>query len=102
MLTIIETPKFQKIVLDIFTPEERDELFIYLANNPNAGDVIPNADGARKLRWAAKGKGTRGGARVIYFTLIPQGSILMIAAYAKSEMDNMGNNDIKKAGHYEL
>jgi hypothetical protein len=102
MLTIIETPKFQKIVLDIFTTEERDELFIYLANNPNAGDVIPNADGARKLRWAAKGKGTRGGARVIYFTLIPKGSILMIAAYAKSEMDNMGNNDIKKAGQYEL
>ena len=77
-------------------------IFTYLSHNPTAGDVIPNADGARKLRWAAKGKGTRGGARVIYFSMMAQGAILMIAAYAKSEQENMDSKDIRKAGQYEL
>lgn len=39
---------------------------LYLSDYPDAGDVIPEAGGARKLRWAAKGKGKRGGARIIY------------------------------------
>ena len=38
----------------------------YLADQPDAGDVMPGAGGVRKLRWAAKGKGKRGGARIIY------------------------------------
>jgi len=36
----------------------------YRASHPEAGDVIPETGGLRKLRWVAKGK--RGGWRVIY------------------------------------
>ena len=45
-------------------------LAAYLADHADAGDVIPGAGGARKLRWAAKGKGKRGGARIIYVYVV--------------------------------
>lgn len=31
------------------------------------GEVIPGSGGIRKLRWAVKGRGKRGGLRVIYY-----------------------------------
>ena len=34
----------------------------YPVDRAEAGDVIPGSGGASKLRWAAKGKGKRGGA----------------------------------------
>lgn len=38
-----------------------------LLQSPELGDVIQGADGLRKVRVTAKGKGKRGGARVIYY-----------------------------------
>ena len=62
-----------------------------------AGDVIPGADGARKVRWNRTGLGKSGGTRVIYFNLTEREALLLIAVYAKSDRDNMHAADIKKA-----
>jgi len=51
----------------LFSDEERKELIDSLAEHPAAGDEIPGTGGVRKLRFAAMGRGKRGGARVIYF-----------------------------------
>jgi hypothetical protein len=51
---------------------------------PDSGDVIPGAGGTRKLRWAAKGKGKRGGARVIYVYVAVAGRIYLLRCYAKN------------------
>jgi len=48
----------------------------------NAGDLIPGAGGARKLRWAAKGKGKRGGARMIYSYAVIAARIYLLRCYA--------------------
>lgn len=56
----------------------------YLIDHPNAGDVIPGAGGARKLRWAAKGKGKRGGARIIYLHAVIAARIYLLRCYAKN------------------
>jgi hypothetical protein len=61
-----------------------------------SGDVIPGADGARKVRWARAGSGKSGGARVIYFNLVEREVVLLVAAYAKSERANMLPAEIKK------
>ncbi|MEZ7767796.1 hypothetical protein O3795_10360 [Haemophilus parahaemolyticus] len=50
MYTIIEHEKFKQKAEQIWTTEERLEFFTYLAQNPLAGDVIPNAQGLRKIR----------------------------------------------------
>ena len=56
----------------------------YLIDHPDAGDVIPGAGGARKLRWAAKGKGKRGGARIIYLYMMVASRIYLLRCYAKN------------------
>jgi hypothetical protein len=65
--------------------------------NPLSGDVIQGADGARKVRWSRAGSGKSGGARVIYFNLTEQEVVLLVAAYAKADRNNMLPSDIKKA-----
>ncbi|MDD2774588.1 MAG: hypothetical protein PHU06_01390 [Gallionella sp.] len=59
MLTVIETPTFQK------QAEKSDRSLIYwrllTAVNALAADVIPGADGAQKVRWGRAGSGKRGG-----------------------------------------
>lgn len=98
MLTVIETPTFQKQVAKVWTLEERHAFIDWISMNPEAGDVIPGADGARKVRWGAQGKGKRGGARVIYFNLTADELVLLVAVYAKSDQTNIAPGDIERSG----
>ena len=97
MFTVIETPTFQKQADKVWSKEERHAFIDWIAANPQAGDVIPGADGARKVRWAVQGKGKRGGARVIYFNLSENELVLLVAVYAKSEQSNVSPNDIPRS-----
>lgn len=83
----------------------RDELFddasflelqLFLCREPEAGAVIPETCGCRKLRWAAKGKGTRGGARVIYFLRLASGQIILVAAYGKGELEDVPRHWLRR------
>lgn len=96
MQTVIETPTFQKQVDKIWSEEERLEFIQWLVDNPEAGDVIPNAEGARKVRWSLKGTGKRGGVRVIYFNQTMEGLIYLLVIYKKSTRSNMPSDEIKK------
>lgn len=89
MLTVIETPIYLRMVADVLSAEERQLLVNWIAGNPLAGDVIVGTDGLRKLRWNRPGMGKRGGARVIYFTRLPAGEVVLVAIYAKAKFDNM-------------
>jgi len=42
-------------------------LVLYLAMNPDAGTIMPETGGVRKLRWGVQGRGKSGGVRVIYY-----------------------------------
>mgnify|MGYP003590306333 CR=1 FL=1 len=64
--------------------------------HPLAGDLIPGAEGARKVRWAVSGRGNRGGARVIYFNWLDEGCIELFAVYAKAERENITAAQVKK------
>lgn len=61
--TVIETPTFQRQAARLWTEDERLDFIQWLAAHPEAGDVIPGADGARKVRWTLPGSGKRGGVR---------------------------------------
>ena len=96
MFTVIETPTFQKQVAKVWTEAERLEFIAWIAANPTAGDVIPGADGARKVRWTVQGKGKRGGARVVYFNLSDDELVLLVAVYAKADKANILPNEIER------
>ena len=96
MRTVIETPIFQKQAEKLLTQDERLTFIDWIAANPLTGDVIPGADGARKVRWGRGGIGKSGGARVIFFNLTELGVVLLVAIYAKTERANMRASEIKK------
>ena len=96
MRTVIETPTFQKQAEKLWSEDERLAFIDWIAENPQAGDVIPGADGARKVRWGRSGSGKSGGVRIIYFNLTEQEVVLLVAAYAKSDRANMLPAEIKK------
>jgi len=96
MYTIIETTRFSKMVNKIWSADEYDSFLEYIAQNPLAGDVIPNTQGVRKVRWQAQGKGKSGGVRVIYLNFLADGVILLIAIYSKSRQDNISVLQIKE------
>jgi hypothetical protein len=48
-----------------WTDEDLQQLQGFLLVHPLAGDLIRGGGGLRKIRWSAKGRGKRGGARVV-------------------------------------
>src|SRR5580658_7011843 len=88
-MTVVETERFLKDVRPLLSDAERAELVAFIAANPEAGDVIPETGGVRKVRWALAGKGKRGGARVIYYHHSERLPVFLLAAYAKNEKANL-------------
>lgn len=86
--TVVETPIFVKYAADVWTSDERSEFIDWIAANPSAGDVIPGSGGCRKVRWFARGRGKRGGARVIYF-LQSEHTIWLLIVYRKAKFDDL-------------
>ena len=95
MYTIAETPTFVADANKLWSEEERMEFFVWLAASPEAGDVIPESGGCRKVRWSRAGTGKRGGVRVIYFTRLPSGEIWLLLIYPKSMRDNIPGHLLK-------
>ncbi len=88
-ITIAETAQFESDARAIFTDAEYQRLILFLAHHPDAGDLVPETGGVRKLRWAARGQGKRGGARVIYYFRDINVPVYLLAAYAKGEKINL-------------
>jgi hypothetical protein len=84
-MTVVETLRFLREASAALTEEERSELVSYLAANPEAGDVMPETGGARKLRWKAQGRGKRGGTRAIYYYHDESLPLFMLNVFAKNE-----------------
>lgn len=88
-VTVVETPEFLAAARKLMDDKERTLLVDYLAQNPTAGDVIPEAGGVRKVRWRLEGRGKRGGARVIYFYHSENVPLFALTAYAKNQRDDL-------------
>lgn len=89
LITIIEFSPFLSQVGICITSDERDELIEFLARNPLAGDEISGTGGVRKLRWAGKGKGKRGGLRAIYYFCNESAPIFLLTVYGKGVQEDL-------------
>lgn len=67
----------------------------FLAQDPEAGMVIPGSGGVRKIRWSGSGRGKRGGSRILYY-IWTEDRILMLFAYLKNEMEKLSQSQLKQ------
>jgi hypothetical protein len=93
---LIATKQFEASIAELLTVDGVAALEYAIAVAPSAHPVIPGTGGARKMRWARKGMGKRGGIRVIYFYAARYETVLLMVAYAKNTQENL-TNDQKKA-----
>jgi hypothetical protein len=73
----------------LLSDSEREELVAFVGATPEAGEIIPETGGIRKIRWALAGRGKRGGARVIYYYHNERLPLFLLAAYGKNERANL-------------
>lgn len=50
-MLFIESRTFTRFLNDYLNDDEYRELQAHLADNPEAGDIIPRSGGIRKVRW---------------------------------------------------
>ncbi|MGA7341013.1 MAG: hypothetical protein WBE72_04485 [Terracidiphilus sp.] len=83
----IEAPAFSRHREEYLDDEGFRGLQESLARDPEVGDLIPGAGGIRKMRWKdqRRGKGKRGGLRVIYYCFISDEEIWLLTLYDKEE-----------------
>lgn len=89
LLTVVETSVFARRAEKLLSKEEHEELILYLALHPKAGDEIPSTGGVRKVRFAAKSHGKSGGVRVIYYFFDEHNPLYALLMYGKNEQVNL-------------
>lgn len=83
----LELPAFERYLADYLDDFGFARLQQTLMANPEAGDVIEGTGGLRKLRFAdvRRGKGKRGGLRVIYYWWVGGPEFWLYTLYDKDE-----------------
>jgi len=93
MLEVIELPTFVSDCEKVMAHAERHEFIAHISGHPEAGDVVQNTGGIRKVRWAVENKGKSGGVRVLYYYLDVDTPIYLLMAYKKGRKDTLSATD---------
>jgi hypothetical protein len=90
-MEFFEAPPFTRYLREYLADEEYRNLQHLLAQNPELGVMMPGTGGFRKLRWAdqRRGKGRRGGLRIIYYYFSGEHQIWLMTLYGKDEADDL-------------
>jgi hypothetical protein len=83
---VLETLTFLRDVAQNGMSEDQHERIVRrIAENPRQGDVISGTGGARKVRFAGRGKGKSGGYRVVTYFAADDVPVLLLTLINKGE-----------------
>jgi hypothetical protein len=90
-MEFIESPAFTRHLSRYLNDEGYRDLQAKLGANPDLGDVMPGCGGFRKMRWvdARRGKGRRGGLRIVYYHFKPESQVWLMTLYDKNEASDL-------------
>jgi len=86
-MEFVEAPAFTRHLSRYLSDDGYRKLQAELSTNPELGDLMPGTGGFRKARWsdARRGKGRRGGLRIIYYFFPSDDQIWLVTLYDKNE-----------------
>ena len=89
--TFVELPPFERVRTSYLDDAAYLSLQNQLMANPQAGDVLEGTGGLRKLRQSdpRRGKGKRGGLRVIYYWWLGGAQFWLFTVYDKDQTDDL-------------
>jgi hypothetical protein len=100
MQSVLSTPTFSRQAKGLRLKEdELSEIEATLAADPLVGDVMPGTGGARKVRFAGRGKGKSGGYRTIHYYGGDDVPVFLLAIYgkdAKADLTRDEKNELAK------
>jgi mRNA-degrading endonuclease RelE of RelBE toxin-antitoxin system len=105
--TVITVPHFDREIKRLLKKyislkSEYKALIEELENNPEIGAPLGNNLYKVRLAIASKGKGKRGGARVITYLKTEQGEVYLLSIYDKGEKDTISDGEIKAILYSEV
>jgi hypothetical protein len=87
---VVETEEYLSAADDAgLMEEERDAIALALALDPTKGELMVGTGGARKFRWAGRGKGKSGGYRVITYYGGGDIPVFLLSVFSKGERANL-------------
>ena len=86
-------PPEHDYVTALLADEEYRALQNELLEDPERGVLIQGGGGIRKLRFAARGHGKRGGVRVIYYWAKDRHQVYFLVVYPKSRKDDLSDGE---------
>jgi len=94
-MIFIEASIFTKLISKYLSDDEYRAFQWYLMTYPDAGDIVRGSGGVRKIRWKQKGRGKRGGVRIIYFWKKESDEIWLLTIYSKSKKTTIPSHILK-------
>ena len=89
LVAVVETKAFSAEAKGRMKPQEVDALIDVLADEPEAGDVIRETGGLRKIRFATAGRGKSKSVRVVYYFYNDTMPVFLLTVFGKNEKDNL-------------
>ncbi len=77
----------------MLSEDELADTIWLIAQNPQAGDLVPDSGGLRKIRVRRGGQGKRGGARVIYYFFDRNHPLYLLDVFAKNERSDLSASE---------
>jgi hypothetical protein len=94
MQTVIETkPYLAAAVAAGMSEAERERTVLFLAGNPQAGDLMKETGGCRKVRIAKDREGKSGGYRVITWFGGGDIPVFLLTVFAKGQKANLSKKE---------
>ena len=94
-MEFVETPVFTGLITEALDDDEYRALQAALVLRPEQGNLIRGSRGLRKIRWSGRGRGKRGGLRVIYYWDPGRGTCYMLFVYRKSEQGDLTASQVR-------
>ncbi len=89
LITVVETKPFMAEAKGRMKATEVEALIDYLAARPEAGDVIQETGGLRKIRFGIGNRGKSSSVRVVYYYYNDTMPLFLLTVFAKNEKNNL-------------